>query len=114
MTDPTMQMEYNVYLGQTYILVKVAWAVLRPKKTIGASCKNAEQPLKLGNRGHVIYGSSGVYSTNTKINKQTIGLSGLKRVCESSPFPIVIIGGIVIIPNLCMANCQMLMMSKKL
>ena len=114
MTDPTMQMEYNVHLGQTYILVKVAWAVLRPKKTIGASCKNAEQPLKLGNRGHVIYGSSGVYSTNTKINNQTIGLSGLKRVCESSPLPIVIIGGIVIIQNLCLANCQILMMSKKL
>ena len=54
MTDPTMQMEYNVHLGQTYILVKVAWAVLRPKKTIGASCKNAEQPLKLGNRGHML------------------------------------------------------------
>ena len=49
-----MQMEYNVHLGQTYILVKVAWAVLRPKKTIGASCKTEEESQNIGNKVHLV------------------------------------------------------------
>ena len=39
-------------------------------------------------------GSGGVFPTNTKANNRTIGLDGLKEVCEASKLPVVAIGGI--------------------
>lgn len=86
----------GVHLGQSDMPVKVARALLGPNKIIGASCKTAEQALKAWKEGADYIGSGGVYPTNTKKSNQTIGLSGLQRVCESSPLPVVAIGGISI------------------
>lgn len=84
----------GVHLGQSDMPVKVARALLGPNKIIGASCKTPEQALKAWKEGADYIGSGGVYPTNTKKNNQTIGLSCLQSVCESSPLPVVAIGGI--------------------
>ncbi|KAH9308083.1 hypothetical protein KI387_035994, partial [Taxus chinensis] len=84
----------GVHLGQSDMPVKSARALLGPNKIIGASCKTPEQAQKAWEEGADYIGSGGVYPTNTKKNNQTIGLSGLQRVCESSLLPVVAIGGI--------------------
>uniref|UniRef100_A0A0D6R245 Uncharacterized protein n=1 Tax=Araucaria cunninghamii TaxID=56994 RepID=A0A0D6R245_ARACU len=84
----------GVHLGQSDMPVRAARALLGPNKIIGVSCKTPEQAQKAWKEGADYIGSGSVYPTNTKENNGTIGLSGLQRVCESSPLPVVAIGGI--------------------
>ncbi|KAI5055033.1 hypothetical protein GOP47_0030178 [Adiantum capillus-veneris] len=84
----------GVHLGQSDLPVCEARLLLGPYKIIGASCKTAEQAQKAYQDGANYVGSGGVYPTNTKKNNKTIGPEGLRTVCESSPLPVVAIGGI--------------------
>ncbi|MCO5612809.1 hypothetical protein L7F22_067080 [Adiantum nelumboides] len=84
----------GVHLGQSDLPVHMARLLLGPHKIIGASCKTAEQAKKAYLDGANYVGSGGVYATTTKKNNQTIGLEGLRAVCEGSPLPVVAIGGI--------------------
>lgn len=84
----------GVHLGQTDIPVHHARLLLGPHKIIGASCKTVQQAQKAFQDGANYIGCGGVYATTTKKNNQTIGLEGLRIVCEGSPLPVVAIGGI--------------------
>ncbi|KAL2641906.1 hypothetical protein R1flu_009493 [Riccia fluitans] len=84
----------GVHLGQSDLPVSRARAILGPNKIIGVSCKTPEQAQRAWEEGADYIGSGGVYPTNTKQNNKTIGVEGLRKVCESSPLPVVAIGGI--------------------
>lgn len=84
----------GVHLGQSDMPVARARALLGPCKIIGVSCKTPEQVKRAWEDGADYVGSGGVYPTNTKKGNATIGLAGLRRVCEASPIPVVAIGGI--------------------
>ncbi|CAM6099255.1 unnamed protein product [Calypogeia fissa] len=84
----------GVHLGQSDLSVSRARAILGPDKIIGVSCKTPEQAQLACEQGADYIGSGGVYPTNTKKNNKTIGIEGLRKVCEESPLPVVAIGGI--------------------
>ncbi|MCO5577644.1 hypothetical protein L7F22_031475 [Adiantum nelumboides] len=85
----------GVHLGQSDLPVHEARLLLGPDKIIGASCKTPEQAQKAYQDGANYVGCGGVYATTTKKNNKTIGLEGLRAVCEgSADCPVVAIGGI--------------------
>ncbi|CAN6442264.1 unnamed protein product [Victoria cruziana] len=84
----------GVHVGQSDMSVPVARKLLGPGKIIGVSCKTPEQARKAWLDGADYIGCGGMFPTNTKQDNVTIGLTGLKAVCESSPLPVVAIGGI--------------------
>lgn len=84
----------GVHVGQSDMPVRLARRLLGPEKIIGVSCKTPEQAHQAWIDGADYIGSGGVYPTNTKANNRTIGLDGLKEVCQASKLPVVAIGGI--------------------
>ncbi|XP_031488817.1 probable thiamine biosynthetic bifunctional enzyme, chloroplastic isoform X1 [Nymphaea colorata] len=84
----------GVHVGQSDMSVPMSRKLLGPGKIIGVSCKTPEQARKAWLDGADYIGCGGMFPTNTKQNNPTIGLAGLKAVCESSPLPVVAIGGI--------------------
>ncbi|CAE5958293.1 unnamed protein product [Arabidopsis arenosa] len=84
----------GVHVGQSDMPVDLVRCLLGPDKIIGVSCKTPEQAHQAWKDGADYIGSGGVFPTNTKANNRTIGLDGLKEVCEASKLPVVAIGGI--------------------
>ncbi|XP_010477573.1 PREDICTED: thiamine biosynthetic bifunctional enzyme TH1, chloroplastic [Camelina sativa] len=84
----------GVHVGQSDMPVDLVRSLLGPDKIIGVSCKTPEQAHQAWKDGADYIGSGGVFPTNTKANNRTIGLDGLKTVCEASKLPVVAIGGI--------------------
>ncbi|XP_010460066.1 PREDICTED: thiamine biosynthetic bifunctional enzyme TH1, chloroplastic-like isoform X2 [Camelina sativa] len=84
----------GVHVGQSDMPVDLVRSLLGPDKIIGVSCKTPEQAHQAWKDGADYIGSGGVFPTNTKANNRTIGLDGLKTVCEASQLPVVAIGGI--------------------
>lgn len=84
----------GVHVGQSDMPVDLVRSLLGPDKIIGVSCKTPEQARQAWEDGADYIGSGGVFPTNTKANNRTIGLDGLKEVCEASELPVVAIGGI--------------------
>ncbi|KAG7598008.1 Pyridoxamine kinase/Phosphomethylpyrimidine kinase [Arabidopsis suecica] len=84
----------GVHVGQSDMPVDQVRSLLGPDKIIGVSCKTPEQAHQAWKDGADYIGSGGVFPTNTKANNRTIGLDGLKEVCEASKLPVVAIGGI--------------------
>ncbi|KAK7302334.1 hypothetical protein RJT34_13221 [Clitoria ternatea] len=83
----------GVHIGQSDMPASLARTLLGPEKIIGVSCKTPEQAEQAWVDGADYIGCGGVYPTNTKANR-TIGLDGLKDVCQVSKLPVVAIGGI--------------------
>ncbi|KAJ1419985.1 Thiamine phosphate synthase/TenI [Sesbania bispinosa] len=84
----------GVHVGQSDMPVRLARTLLGPEKIIGVSCKTPEQAQQAWIDGADYIGSGGIYPTNTKANNRTIGLDGLREVCQASKLPVVAIGGI--------------------
>jgi hydroxymethylpyrimidine kinase/phosphomethylpyrimidine kinase/thiamine-phosphate diphosphorylase len=84
----------GVHIGQSDMPLRIARALLGPDRIIGISTKTPEQARKALEEGADYLGSGGVFPTNTKENNITIGIEGLLEVCESTPLPVVAIGGI--------------------
>jgi len=84
----------GVHVGQSDMPVRLARSLLGPEKIIGVSCKTPEQAHQAWIDGADYIGCGGVYPTNTKENNRTVGLDGLKQVCQASKLPVVAIGGI--------------------
>ena len=84
----------GVHVGQSDMPVKMVRRLLGPEKIIGVSCKTEEQALQAWEDGADYIGVGGVYPTSTKAGNLTIGLEGLRAVCEKSRVPVVAIGGI--------------------
>ncbi|KAE9591901.1 putative transferase [Lupinus albus] len=84
----------GVHVGQSDMPTHLARSLLGPEKIIGVSCKTPEQAEQAWIDGADYIGCGGVYPTNTKANNRTIGLDGLREVCQASKLPVVAIGGI--------------------
>lgn len=84
----------GVHIGQSDMPARLVRTLLGPEKIIGVSCKTPEQAHQAWIDGADYIGSGGVYPTNTKENNRTIGLDGLREVCQASKLPVVAIGGI--------------------
>lgn len=84
----------GVHIGQSDMPLRIARALLGPDRIIGISTKTPKQARKALEEGADYLGSGGVFPTNTKENNITIGIEGLLEVCESTPLPVVAIGGI--------------------
>ncbi|XP_019426093.1 PREDICTED: thiamine biosynthetic bifunctional enzyme TH1, chloroplastic isoform X1 [Lupinus angustifolius] len=84
----------GVHVGQSDMPTNLARSLLGPEKIIGVSCKTPEQAEQAWIDGADYIGCGGVYPTNTKANNRTIGLDGLREICQASKLPVVAIGGI--------------------
>ncbi|CAL0309576.1 unnamed protein product [Lupinus luteus] len=84
----------GVHVGQSDMPTRLARSLLGPEKIIGVSCKTPEQAEQAWIDGADYIGCGGVYPTNTKANNRTIGLDGLREICQASKLPVVAIGGI--------------------
>ncbi|KAK7246877.1 hypothetical protein RIF29_41747 [Crotalaria pallida] len=84
----------GVHVGQSDMPAHLARSLLGPEKIIGVSCKTIEQAEQAWVDGADYIGCGGVYPTSTKANNRTIGLDGLREVCQASKLPAVAIGGI--------------------
>lgn len=85
----------GVHLGQTDAAVQTARAVLGPAAIVGTSVSTPEELAATDLAACDYIGTGPVFATDTKPDaKPVIGLSGLERVVEKAPLPVVAIGGV--------------------
>ena len=84
----------GVHIGQSDMPAAMVRRLLGADKIIGVSCKTADQAMRAWEGGADYIGVGGVFPTSTKAGNLTIGVEGLRAVCEMSRVPVVAIGGI--------------------
>ncbi len=84
----------GVHLGQEDIPYTKARAMMGDKAIIGVSCQTKEQAKKAQKHGADYLGFGSVFKTQTKPERQAMGLELLKSVVESIKIPMFAIGGI--------------------
>ncbi len=84
----------GVHLGQEDLPIHVARR-LAPRLLLGATVGSVEEAFKAESEGADYLGTSAVFKTSTKAyQRDPLGLSGLRRICQASKIPVVAIGGI--------------------
>lgn len=85
----------GVHLGQDDLPCADARRIAGPGLIIGVSAESAELARKAERDGADYLGVGSVYATSSKADAGApIGTEGLARVAESTPLPVVAIGGI--------------------
>ncbi|HMA85123.1 MAG TPA: thiamine-phosphate kinase [Desulfosalsimonadaceae bacterium] len=85
----------GVHLGQTDASPQAARDILGPSAIIGVSVSTPDELAATDLSSCNYIGTGPVFVTSTKADaKPVIGLSGLKKMAESSPLPVVAIGGV--------------------
>ncbi|PFG58700.1 thiamine-phosphate pyrophosphorylase [Vibrio sp. ES.051] len=85
----------GVHLGQSDMPAKIARQLIGPNKILGLSIETEEQLAEADSLPIDYIGLSAIFSTPTKANtKKHWGIDGLKLALNTTPLPIVAIGGI--------------------
>lgn len=84
----------GVHLGQNDMGVMQARKILGPNKIIGCTAKTIEQSVNAFNNGADYIGTGAAFPSNTKTDAITLTHQQIKYICDNSPLPSVVIGGI--------------------
>ncbi|GAX85128.1 hypothetical protein CEUSTIGMA_g12548.t1 [Chlamydomonas eustigma] len=85
--------DVGVHVGQDDMPAQAVRKLLGPSRILGVSVKTSAEADKAAQDGADYVGCGAVVATSTK-DSSVIGLEGLKVVCETSPIPVVAIGGV--------------------
>jgi len=87
----------GVHLGQSDFPVRQARRILGPDVIIGATVTTTEQAKRAYDDGADYLGFGPVFVTRSKANPASVkGVSGLAKVCQAVPLPIIAIAGITV------------------
>jgi thiamine-phosphate pyrophosphorylase len=84
----------GVHVGQSDMHTEKVRSTLGPHKIIGVSVCTVEQAIQAEKEGADYIGVGAVFSTNTKIDADTVSYEKLKEICAAVTIPVVAIGGI--------------------
>eukprot|EP01112_Ceratiomyxa_fruticulosa_P001649 TRINITY_DN1181_c0_g3_i1.p1 TRINITY_DN1181_c0_g3~~TRINITY_DN1181_c0_g3_i1.p1 ORF type:complete len:484 (-),score=99.47 TRINITY_DN1181_c0_g3_i1:65-1516(-) len=85
----------GVHLGLDDMPVSIARKLLGDNAIIGFTVSNAEQAIQFQSSEKIDYfGTDAIFSTDTKTDKQAIGLDVFNEITSVSKLPVVAIGGI--------------------
>ena len=84
----------GVHLGQEDLPLEAAKKIIPPGFIIGISVRTPAQAKAAQEGGADYLGVGDVFGTSSKPDAKTIGVVGLRDVCQSTPLPCVAIGGI--------------------
>lgn len=84
----------GVHLGQDDISCKKARKILGKNKIIGISVTTLKEAERAIEDGADYLGVGAIYNTETKKDAKLVSKESLKKICENSRIPIVVIGGI--------------------
>jgi thiamine-phosphate diphosphorylase len=85
--------DVGVHVGQDDMPAQAVRRLLGPSRILGVSVKTTEEADKAARDGADYVGCGAVVATSTK-DSSVIGLEGLRKVCDTSPVPVVAIGGV--------------------
>ncbi|MDG2648601.1 thiamine phosphate synthase, partial [Vibrio parahaemolyticus] len=85
----------GVHLGQSDMPAEIARQLIGPNKILGLSIETEDQLAEVDSLPIDYIGLSAIFATPTKTNtKKHWGIEGLKMALNTTPLPIVAIGGI--------------------
>lgn len=84
----------GVHLGQSDLPCAIARRILGADSIIGVSAHDLQEAEQAVRDGADYLGSGAVFGTKTKADAGTLGLDGLRRICEVASVPVVGIGGV--------------------
>lgn len=84
----------GIHIGQNDISCSQARKLVGDKKIIGVTVTNIEEAKKAVKDGANYLGVGAIFKSITKSDAMVVGIEELKRICQFSPIPVVVIGGI--------------------
>lgn len=84
----------GVHVGQGDLALREARAVLGPEKIVGVTVTNLVEAVSAELEGADYLGVSAIFTTLTKPEARSIGLTGLRKIVQGVKIPTVAIGGI--------------------
>lgn len=84
----------GIHIGQNDISCSQARKLIGNKKIIGVTVANIEEAKKAIKDGANYLGVGAVFKSITKSDASVVGINELKRICQFSSIPVVVIGGI--------------------
>jgi len=85
----------GVHLGQSDMLLHVAWEILKDSMIIGISAESLQNAIEAEKGGADYIGVSPIYATPTKTDTAPpLGLEGLREIRNAVRIPLVGIGGL--------------------
>lgn len=84
----------GIHIGQNDISCSQARKLIGVQKIIGVTVTNIEEATKAIKDGANYLGVGAIFKSTTKSDAIVVGIDELKRICQFSPIPVVVIGGI--------------------
>lgn len=84
----------GIHIGQSDISCCKARKLLGNKKIIGVTVTNIDEAIKAVQDGANYLGVGAIFKSTTKSDAKVVGIDELKKICQFSPIPVVVIGGI--------------------
>lgn len=84
----------GVHVGQSDLPAKVVRKIIGEGKIVGVSARERDLAVKAYEDGADYLGVGAMYATSTKKDATVTSMEELKKIRESVPIPIVVIGGV--------------------
>lgn len=84
----------GIHIGQNDISCSQARKLIGAEKIIGVTVANIEEATKAIKDGADYLGVGAIFKSTTKSDATVVGIDELKKICQISTIPVVVIGGI--------------------
>ena len=84
----------GIHIGQNDISCSQARKLIGAEKIIGVTVANIEEATKAIKDGANYLGVGAIFKSTTKSDATIVGIDELKKICQISTIPVVVIGGI--------------------
>ncbi len=84
----------GIHIGQNDISCSQARKLIGAEKIIGVTVANIEEATKTIKDGADYLGVGAIFKSTTKSDATVVGIDELKKICQISTIPVVVIGGI--------------------
>lgn len=84
----------GIHIGQDDISCSQARKLIGDEKIIGVTVANVEEATKAIKDGANYLGVGAIFKSTTKSDATVVGIDELKKICQMSTIPVVVIGGI--------------------
>lgn len=84
----------GIHIGQNDISCSQARKLIGAEKIIGVTVANIEEATKAIKDGANYLGVGAIFKSTTKSDATVVGIDELKKICQISTIPVVVIGGI--------------------
>lgn len=84
----------GIHIGQNDISCSQARKLIGTEKIIGVTVSNIKEATKAIEDGANYLGVGAIFKSTTKSDATVVGIDELKKICQISTIPVVVIGGI--------------------